>query len=200
MSRSLAYMPVQPIASSMKELKSKGYSCINSVSFIQALERNENIKAHAKQTGKSVSTVVQELSNILYNNYITEEDFDLIAQTGANVIRLPFEYELFLYKNPKKDLYSYSETRANVAFKRIDWVIEQCKKRGIYVILDFHLAPGRQNSGGWCGKHMFFENSNYQNASIYMWKKIAEEYKDEKAVAGYDILNEPEGSSNIIII
>ena len=199
LSRSLAYMPVQPIASSMKELKSKGYSCINSVSFIQALERNENIKAHAKQTGKSVSTVVQELSNILYNNYITEEDFDLIAQTGANVIRLPFEYELFLYQNPKNGLYSYSETRANVAFKRIDWVIEQCKKRGIYVILDFHLAPGRQNSGGWCGKHMFFENSNYQNASIYMWKKIAEEYKDEKAVAGYDILNEPEGPSNRII-
>lgn len=199
LSRSLAFMPIEPLASSKEELESKGYSCINSVAFIQALERNENIKNRAKTTGRSASLIAQDLSNILYNNYITEEDFDLIAQTGANVIRLPFEYGLFLYENPKNGQFSYSETRAKAAFKRIDWVIEQCKKRGIYVILDFHLAPGRQNSGGWCSEHTFFKNTNYQNASVYMWKKIAERYKDEEAVAGYDILNEPEGTTNAIV-
>lgn len=199
LSRSTAFMPIDALANSQDELNSKGYSCINSVAFIQALEKNPSIIERSKKTGRSVNLIAKDLSYILYNNYITEEDFNMIAKTGANVVRLPFEYELFLYQNPN-GTYSYSSVRAEAAFKRIDWVIEQCKKRGIYVILDLHIAPGKQNSSGWCGKKIeFFDNSNYKEAVKNMWVKIAERYKNEGTIAGYDLLNEPETGSKKLI-
>lgn len=209
LSRSVPFMPIKAYAEDKKELDSKGLSCINYNAILQLLTRNTNVIAEAERQGRDVERIVQDLSNMLYNNFITEFDFDMISQTGANLIRLPFEYNLFLYEDEKGNFY-YSETRAARAFERIDWAIEQCKKRGIYVIIDFHLAPGRQNSGGYCGTQMFFRTKdstdaqltkieNYHQAVVAMWKKIADRYKDEAAVAGYDILNEPEATKAILV-
>lgn len=64
------------------------------------------------------------------------------------------------------------------------------KKRNIYLILDFHCpygAFGTQSQGTW----PIWTNSDVQNAFVSTWKEIAEKYKNETIVAGYDLMNEP---------
>jgi len=172
LSRSYSMSAFVPFADSEDSFLKTGLSCINNESFYQALEKNPN---------NFTNEQIQKLSNTLYDNFITEKDFDLIAQTGANVIRLPIEYTYFTLLN----------TNMETDFKRIDWAIEQAKKRGIYVILDLHLVEGRQNSGGWCDGFTFFDNTTYMNNAIELWGHLAYRYRNETAVAGYDILNEP---------
>lgn len=131
----------------------------------------------------------EELLNVYYDNFWTEEDFDICASHGMNVIRLPFWYLNIVGEqgNDKKN-----------GFDRIDWFVREAGKRGIYVILDMHGAPGSQNDedhsgdvnsnkGLWQGPDVMFNQSLF----IKVWEKVAEHYKDNPIVAGYDLLNEP---------
>ena len=184
LSRSFSLMQIAPLASNEEEFNKLGYSCINNIAINQIL---------TKRFGKSKA---DELSNILYKNFITEEDLYNISQTGANVIRMPFEYSFFLNEDG-------SYKNGTIDFTYLDWIVTECRKRGIYVILDLHVGPGRQNSGGWCTDATFFANTqtgvNNRKIAIDLWKKIAEHYKGNPAVAGYDLINEPETSSSLLI-
>ena len=131
----------------------------------------------------------EELISIYEDNYWTEKDFDNCRNVGMNVIRLPFTYMNFLNDD--------GSMRKN-AFERVDWFVEEAGKRGMYVILDMHGAQGSQNekdhSGDTTqGAAFFYGKAKQKNQKEYieLWKKIAEHYKGNPVVAGYDLLNEP---------
>ena len=122
------------------------------------------------------------------DNYITREDIAYIKQTGMNSIRLPFHYKSFTEED-------YLGLKSNQdGFARIDSVIKWCKEEGLYVILDMHDAPGGQtgdNIDDSYGYPWLFESEESQQLFCEIWKKIANRYKDEPAILGYDLLNEP---------
>lgn len=122
------------------------------------------------------------------DNYITREDIAYIKQTGMNSIRLPFHYKSFTEED-------YMGLKSNQdGFARIDSVIKWCKEEGLYVILDMHDAPGGQtgdNIDDSYGYPWLFESEESQQLFSEIWKKIANRYKDEPAILGYDLLNEP---------
>ena len=122
------------------------------------------------------------------NNYITREDIAYIKQTGMNSIRLPFHYKSFTEED-------YMGLKSNQdGFARIDSVIKWCKEEGLYIILDMHDAPGGQtgdNIDDSYGYPWLFESEESQQLFSEIWKKIANRYKDEPAILGYDLLNEP---------
>lgn len=122
------------------------------------------------------------------DNYITCEDIAYIKQTGMNSIRLPFHYKSFTDED-------YMGLKSNQdGFARIDSVIKWCKKEGLYIILDMHDAPGGQtgdNIDDSYGYPWLFESEESQQLFCEIWKKIANRYKDEPAILGYDLLNEP---------
>ena len=122
------------------------------------------------------------------DNYITREDIAYIKQTGMNSIRLPFHYKSFTDED-------YLGLKSNQdGFARIDSVIKWCKEEGLYVILDMHDAPGGQtgdNIDDSYGYPWLFESEESQQLFCEIWKKIANRYKDEPAILGYDLLNEP---------
>lgn len=65
----------------------------------------------------------------------------------------------------------------------------------MYVILDMHGAFGSQNGMDHSGeindgKQLYYNQSN-KDKTLNLWKKIAEHFKGNPAVAAYDILNEP---------
>ena len=81
------------------------------------------------------------------------------------------------------------------AFDRLDWFVQNCSQRGMYVILDMHGAFGSQNGMDHSGeindgKQLYYNQSN-KDKTLNLWKKIAEHFKGNPAVAAYDILNEP---------
>ena len=142
---------------------------------------------------------IQELFDTYQDNWITADDFDFLKAHGVNSIRIPFWYRNFMsdeYSAWINDNGSISDTK-NPGFKRLDWAVTQAKKRGIYVILDLHGAPGGQSmdhSSGTIGRNELYTKTEYEQATVDLWKAIAARYKDEAAVAAYDLLNEPQNN------
>ena len=122
------------------------------------------------------------------HNYITEADIKRIHELGFNCLRLPINSRLLLTEeeNPV-----YIED----GFQLIDSLVSWCKKYKLYVILDMHAAPGGQTGANIDDSRNdspeLFINQKYQDQLVNLWIKIAQRYKDEPAIAAYDLLNEP---------
>lgn len=122
------------------------------------------------------------------DNYVTKADIRYLKSSGMNSIRIPFHYKMFTSE-------SYlGSNDPNRGFELIDRVIKWCKAENLPVILDMHCAPGGQtgdNIDDSDGYPFLFENEGNQQQSLEIWTKIANHYKNEPTVIGYDLLNEP---------
>ncbi|MCR5755129.1 MAG: cellulase family glycosylhydrolase, partial [Acetatifactor sp.] len=85
---------------------------------------------------------MRELIKTYQDNYWTTQDFENCKNLGINCIRLPFWYMNFV---------DFNGNYLSGCFDRIDWFVEQAGQRGMYVILDFHGAPGSQNGSDHSG-------------------------------------------------
>lgn len=136
-----------------------------------------------------------ELINTFQNNFITEADIAQIERLGFNCVRVPFWYRNFMTEEGEWLTEDMSE---NPGFKQLDWLISQCEKYGIYVILDMHGAPGGQSMNhctGKAGRNELYEDEGKMDTAVELWNAIAQKYKDNKTVAAYDLLNEPQNNS-----
>ena len=119
------------------------------------------------------------------DNFIQEDDFKNIAAMGANTVRLPFNCRL-VEKRPAE----YSPKGLAYLDKALAWA----KKYNLGVILDLHAAPGAQNCD-WhsdsSGRAMLWENKNLRRRTVDIWEQLVDRYKDDPALIGYDLLNEP---------
>lgn len=122
------------------------------------------------------------------DNYVTRKDIEFIASTGANTIRLPFHYKLFTDED------YMGLTGQQDGFARVDSVVNWCRDNHLYVILDMHDAPGGQtgdNIDDSYGYPWLLESETSQQLMCDIWRNIADYYKNEPVVLGYDVMNEP---------
>jgi aryl-phospho-beta-D-glucosidase BglC (GH1 family) len=121
--------------------------------------------------------------------WITAADMDNIRSLGMNVVRLPFWY---------RNLQDEAGAWRPDAFKRLDWLVSTAWDRGLYTILDLHGAPGGQSKADNSGRvrpaaELWSEPGNMKR-TVEIWKRVAEHFRSNPAVAGYDLLNEPIGA------
>lgn len=111
-----------------------------------------------------------------YDDEINEASMDLFASTHANFIRLTVNGWTWFIKNAPKYIAA------------VDMVIQWCKTRGIMVVLDNH---------GWFDDEIdtWYKTNEQLGYELTEWKDfivaLAERYKDEPTVIGFDMLNEP---------
>jgi endoglucanase len=120
--------------------------------------------------------------------YITKADIHFLKTTGMNTIRIPFNYKLFTDED------YLGENNPDRGFELLDNVIAWCREEGIYVILDMHAAPGGQtgdNIDDGYGYPFLFQDAGSRGLTIKIWTRIADHYKNNPAILGYDLLNEP---------
>jgi len=128
------------------------------------------------------------------NNMITEKDVDALKKWGFNSIRLPMHYNLFTLPVEKEPIEGQN-TWLKTGFRLTDNLLSWCKKYKIYLILDLHAAPGGQGNDRPIAdvdtlKPSLWESEANQKKTIALWKKLAERYKDEEWIGGYDLINE----------
>lgn len=129
-----------------------------------------------------------------YKNYFTDEDAAYIQSLGLNLVRIPVNYRQF------EDDMNPGVIKQE-AFERLDRVINFCKQHKIYTIIDLHALPGAQNqhwhSDNPTHKAMFWDHKEFQDRTVHLWQVMAEHYKNESWVAGYDLMNEPGDVSGV---
>ena len=135
----------------------------------------------------------QALIRCYQTNWITTADLDNITNGGFNCVRVPVWWGNF---------YSITNTTPSGwrpdAFAELDWVVTNCAARGIYVVIDMHGVVGGQSTSDDTGQenlNAYWTNSTDQSETAYLWTQIASHYSGNSAVAGYDLINEPDGAS-----
>jgi len=126
--------------------------------------------------------------------FFNEDDVIFLRKAGASVVRIPLNYRHF---EDDAAPFKYKET----GFARLDQVLNQCEKHGLYVILDLHSAQGWQNvhwhSDNASRISLFWEVPAYQDRYVALWQEFARRYKNRGVVAGYDLLNEPCSNNSV---
>lgn len=114
-------------------------------------------------------------------SYITQPDVHFIKQCGFNSIRVPLHYKFF-------------ETDDAEGFILLDRVIQWAREENLHIILDMHAAPGGQtgtNIDDSDGYPWLFSDAGALEHTIAVWQRLAQHYRDNPTVLGYDLLNEP---------
>lgn len=158
----------------------------------EEMSNNEIIEILTDRFGKDI---MYDLMDAYEESFITETDFERIASLGFNCIRLPFWYRNFMTEDGR---WRGGNATLSPGMERLDWVIEQCEKYGLYVILDMHGCPGGQsmNHGtGEIGRNELYNNEQKLEMMERLWVEIAKKYKNSSIVAAYDIMNEPQNNS-----
>ena len=148
---------------------------------------NENLETRFGRDSKN--TLIENYES----SYLTLDDISKFKELGMSVLRVPFTY-MNLYEKNDQGIWKLKSN----AFKRLDWIIEQCSEQGIYTILDLHGAFGSQNGQDHSGEVIdkvedvtFYKSSELRQLTLDLWREVALRYVGNPAVAGYDILNEP---------
>jgi endoglucanase len=160
---------------------------MNMENFITGFPANEN--AFRQVVYRALG---KEKADFLFERYLeyffTDEDAGFIRSLGLNLVRLPFNYRHF-----EDDMNPMAIRGAGL--KHLDRVIKICADHEIYTILDLHAAAGYQNqdwhSDNPSQQAFFWQHKHFQDRTVWLWEVIAERYKDNPWVAGYNPLNEP---------
>ncbi len=118
----------------------------------------------------------------------TGTDYGVVASMGMNVVRFYLTYETF---EDDAAPFRYKET----GWAWIDQNIEWAKQHKIRLILNLHHPQGGYQSLGKGGA--LWDDANNQKRFIELWRAIAERYRAEPTIAGYDLLNEPVPTSSM---
>ncbi|MCV9387401.1 cellulase family glycosylhydrolase [Reichenbachiella ulvae] len=132
---------------------------------------------------------MDEILDHYQETWITSDDLDRIQAMGMNMVRVPFYWMELMYND--------GSIKTN-GFTQLDWVIEECNQRNMYVILDMHGGPGGWNgfiTSGQAHTNDIWTDKDSQQMAIDIWKAIAARYKGNPTVAAYDLMNEPLSSN-----
>src|SRR5690606_20262449 len=112
--------------------------------------------------------------------YPTEADFDYYASKGLNLIRIPFRWERMQHG------LNVPLNAAQLGY--MDTAVARASARGMKVILDMHNYA-RCKVGG--VDYQFGDAQLPASAYADVWRRLADHYKGNSAIYGFDIMNEP---------
>ncbi|MFJ2552251.1 glycoside hydrolase family 5 protein [Microbacterium sp. NPDC087591] len=120
--------------------------------------------------------------------FFTDADAAHVRSLGMNSVRIPFNYRHF---EDDAEPFVLKEE----GFALLDRAVDACARHGIYAILDLHAVPGAQNQH-WHSDNPtqwahFWSQRQFQDRVVHLWERIAERYRGNPWVAGYNPINEP---------
>jgi endoglucanase len=168
---------------------------LNMENFITGYAGNESLmRSHVR------SVLGDELYEFFFERLLTsffgERDAEFLGSNGFTVVRIPVNY-----RHLENDDEPF--TILEDGFRHLDRAVELCGRYGVYSIIDLHALPGSQNqhwhSDNPDGHAGFWDNRQYQDRVVHIWEAIAERYRGDTWVAGYNLMNEPADESRSVV-
>lgn len=122
------------------------------------------------------------------NNFITDADFAQVAASGFNSIRLPFSWRNL----QNADGTWIRDSNGQIDFSTLDHAMELAAKYNLYVVLDLHIWQGRQAN---YGNVVSGTSSPDLLSAATLWGVVADHYRGNGLIAGFDLLNEVPNTS-----
>ena len=123
-------------------------------------------------------------SKQMMEHFITEEDIRLMKKMGVNSVRVGFSAESFDNDSVKK-----------VLFSTLDNLLPTFKENNVAIILSMIHAAKPQNtlwvSNYSRGAKVLWDSEEAKLKTAAIWSELAQHYKDEQIILGYDLINEP---------
>ncbi|NAZ76586.1 cellulase family glycosylhydrolase [Kineococcus sp. T13] len=128
----------------------------------------------------------------LLTAFFGDADAQFLADRGFNSVRIPVNYRHL------EDA-SAPFTIKQEGFRHLDRAIQACAARGIYSMIDLHALPGHQNQD-WHSDNRthvdtFWDDRTAQDRVVTIWEAIADRYREDPWVSGYNLMNEPADST-----
>lgn len=117
------------------------------------------------------------------DTFIGKEDFEYLRAQGINLVRIPIPYFIFGDRGSFGECITY-----------LDQAFVWAKECGIQILVDLHTVPMSQNgydNGGLTGVCKWCDDPDEVAYVLEILERIAERYKDEEALYGIEVLNEP---------
>lgn len=114
-------------------------------------------------------------------NFMSEADVHRIKADGFNTIRIPLHTK-------------YLKTDDDEGFKLLDQLMKWCNQEHLYVILMLESGIGGftgEASDDGPGYPWLLKDTGMQAYVDDAWARLANHYKNEPMILGYDLLNEP---------
>ncbi len=168
---------------------------LNMENFVTGYAANESLMR------RSVGQILgKERADRYFDRFLTqfygEEDARFLGDNGMTLIRIPVNYQHF-----ESDAQPFEILPT--AFDHLDRVIAASGRHGVYSIIDLHALPGSQNhhwhSDNSTHEPHLWRHPHFQDRVENIWRAIAEHYKDNTWVAGYNLMNEPADESRVSV-
>jgi len=132
----------------------------------------------------------------LLTSFFGEDDARFLGENGFDVVRIPLNYH---HLNPD----DRPDEIAAEGFRHLDRAIEALGRHGVYSIIDLHALPGGQNQH-WHSDNPthiagFWGQASFHDRVERIWRAIAEHYRGNVWVAGYNLMNEPADESGAAV-
>ncbi len=136
------------------------------------------------------------LRGAMVHPQIKREDLGVLADWGGNLIR----YQLLHIPKPQSQYDPATYDRwLEGELKYLDGVLTWARELGVKVVVDLHSPPGGAIGGNTAtnASGPFWTNPKAQAHFVKAWQLIAQRYKGNEVIWGFDLLNEPEDRSVI---
>jgi endoglucanase len=107
---------------------------------------------------------------------------DQLAADGVTLVRLAFHWNTLADVEPSVRL-------KPEALNKYKEIVGWLAAKHIYVVLDMHTPPGTDDTNP--GRGVFWNDPANLEHLTAIWRLLADEFKNEPYILGYDIFNEP---------
>jgi endoglucanase len=120
--------------------------------------------------------------------FFSSADAAYLSSLGLNCVRLPVNYRHF--EDDSRPFEAIEE-----GFAILSRAVERCAEQELYAIIDLHSAQGWQNQR-WHSDNpthwaLLWSHRHFQDRVVWLWEQLAERFRGNEWVAGYNLINEP---------
>lgn len=121
-----------------------------------------------------------------HKQWIEEGDFRWMSENNIELVRIPVGHWIFGDEPPYV-----------ASIESLDWAFDMAVKYNLKVLIDLHAAVGAQNAADHSGSgapgkgREWLKSRQHQAATVKVLERIAERYRDNPALWGLELLNEP---------